>query len=152
MAIFKAINNSSKKIGGSKYILNRIGKNSKDTVGLLCSNDYKKAFKDFQDIKEFYHKLEDRQYKYFIHSFAPNEISGEKALEMTVKLCEEFFYEYQAFIGLQVINGHICNHIILNSVNFETGEKFYYEKKEFEKWRDRADELAKEYGLKVIER
>ena len=151
MAIFKAIDKSSKKIGGSKGVLDYVGKKAENTVGMNCSNEYKEAFKDFQDIKEFYNKLEDRQYKHFVHSFKPNEIDKEKSLEMTVKLCEEFFSGNQVFIAQHTDREHIHNHIVVNSVNFENGEKFYYEKEQFEKWRERADELAQEYGLEIVQ-
>lgn len=151
MAIFKAIDKSSKKVGGSKGVLDYVGKKAENTVGMNCSNDYKEAFKDFQDIKEFYNKLEDRQYKHFVHSFKPNEIDNEKSLEMTVKLCEEFFPENQVFIAQHTDREHIHNHIVVNSVNFENGEKFYYEKEQFKKWRERADELAQEYGLEIVQ-
>lgn len=152
MAIFKAIDKSSKKVGGCKGVLDYVGKKANQTEGILCSNDYKKCFKDFQDIKEFYNKLEDRQYKHFVHSFKPNEIDNEKALEMTVKLCQEIFPENQVFIAQHTDKAHTHNHIIVNSVNFENGEKFYYEKEQFEKWRERADELAQEYGLELVEK
>lgn len=151
MAIFKAIDKSSKNIGGSKGVLDYVGKKAENTVGIKCSNDYKEAFKDFQDIKEFYNKLEDRQYKHFTHSFKPGEIDKERALEMTVKLCEEIFHENQVFIAQHIDRKHIHNHIVVNSVNFENGEKFYYEEKEFNRWRDRADELAQEYGLEIVQ-
>lgn len=151
MAIFKAIDKSSKNIGGSKGVLDYVGKKAENTVGIKCSNDYKEAFKDFQDIKEFYNKLEDRQYKHFTHSFKPGEIDKERALEMTVKLCEEIFHENQVFIAQHTDRKHIHNHIVVNSVNFENGEKFYYEEKEFNRWRDRADELAQEYGLEIVQ-
>ena len=151
MAIFKAIDKSSKNIGGSKGVLDYVGKKAENTVGIKCSNDYKEAFKDFQDIKEFYNKLEDRQYKHFTHSFKPGEIDKERALEMTVKLCEEIFPENQVFIAQHTDRKHIHNHIVVNSVNFENGEKFYYEEKEFDRWRDRADELAQEYGLEIVQ-
>lgn len=152
MAVFKAIDKSSKEIGGAKGALDYVGKKANETIGLLCSNDYKEAFKDFQDIKEFYNKLEDRQYKHFVHSFKPNEIDNEKALEMTVKLCQEIFPKNQVFIAQHTDKAHTHNHIIVNSVNFENGEKFYYEKEQFEKWRERADELAQEYGLELVEK
>ena len=151
MAIFKAIDSSSKKIGGAKGILGYVGKKAEETIGINCSNDYKEAFRDFQDIKEFYNKLEDRQYKHFVHSFKPNEIERERALEMTQKLCEEIFPEYQVFIAQHTDKEHIHNHIVVNSVNLENGEKFYYAKKEWEKWRERADEIAQEYGLEKVQ-
>lgn len=150
MAIFKAIDKSSKKVGGSKGVLDYVGRKATQTVGILCSDNYKEAFKDFQDIKEFYNKLDDRQYKHFTHSFKPNEIDNDKALEMTVKLCKEFFPENQVFIAQHTDKAHTHNHIVVNSVNFENGEKFYYEKEQFEKWRERADELAQEYGLELV--
>ena len=151
MAIFKAIDKSSKKVGGSKGVLDYVGRKANQTVGILCSDNYKEAFKDFQDIKEFYNKLDDRQYKHFTHSFKPNEIDNDKALEMTVKLCKEFFPENQVFIAQHTDKAHTHNHIVVNSVNFENGEKFYYEKEQFEKWRERADELAQEYGLEIVQ-
>lgn len=151
MAIFKAVNESSKKVGGAKGVLDYVGKKAEETLGINCSDDYQQAFKDFQDIKEFYNKLEDRQYKHFVHSFKPNEIERERALEMTQKLCEEIFPEYQVFIAQHTDREHIHNHIVVNSVNFESGEKFYYTQKEWENWRDRADELAQEYGLEKVQ-
>ena len=151
MAIFKAIDKSSKKIGGSKGVLDYVGKKAENTVGIFCSDNYKEAFENFQEIKEFYNKLEDRQYKHFVHSFKPNEIDQEKSLEMTVKLCKEFFPQNQVFIAQHTDREHIHNHIVVNSVNIDNGEKFYYEKKQFEKWRDRADELAHEYGLEIVQ-
>lgn len=151
MAIFKAIDKSSKKIGGSKGVLDYVGKKAENTVGIFCSDNYKEAFENFQEIKEFYNKLEDRQYKHFVHSFKPNEIDQEKSLEMTVKLCKEFFPQNQIFIAQHTDREHIHNHIVVNSVNIDNGEKFYYEKEQFEKWRERADELAKEYGLEIVQ-
>ena len=151
MAIFKAIDKSSKKVGGAKGVLDYVGKKAEETLGINCSNDYKQAFQDFQEIKEFYDKLEDRQYKHFAHSFKPNEIERERALEMTQKLCEEIFPEHQVFVAQHTDKEHIHNHIVVNSVNFENGEKFYYTKKEWEKWRERADELAQEYGLEKVQ-
>lgn len=151
MAIFKAIDKSSKKVGGCKGVLDYVGKKANQTEGILCSNDYKKCFKDFQDIKEFYNKLEDRQYKHFVHSFKPEEIDKDKAFEMTIKLCKEIFPENQVFIAQHTHRKHIHNHIVVNSVNFENGEKFYYKEKEFNRWRDRADELAQEYGLEIVQ-
>ena len=151
MAIFKAIDKSSKKIGGSKGVLDYVGKKAENTVGIFCSDNYKEAFENFQEIKEFYNKLEDRQYKHFVHSFKPNEIDQEKSLEMTVKLCKEFFPQNQVFIAQHTDREHIHNHIVVNSVNIDNGEKFYYEKEQFEKWRDRADELAHEYGLEIVQ-
>ena len=151
MAIFKGITKASSKGGGSKGALDYVGKKAENTVGINCSNDYKEAFKDFQDIKEFYDKLEGRQYKHFIHSFKPGEIDNEKALEMTVKLCEEFFPGHQVFIAQHIDKAHTHNHIIVNSVNFEDGKKFRCSLKEFEKWKDRADELAHEYGLEIVQ-
>ena len=70
---------------------------------------------------------------------------------MTVKLCEEIFPENQVFIAQHTDRKHIHNHIVVNSVNFENGEKFYYKEKEFNRWRDRADELAQEYGLEIVQ-
>lgn len=151
MAIFKAIDKSSKKIGGSKGVLDYVGKKAENTVGIFCSDNYKEAFENFQEIKEFYNKLEDRQYKHFVHSFKPNEIDQEKSLEMTVKLCKEFFPQNQVFIAQHTDREYIHNHIVVNSVNIDNGEKFYYEKEQFEKWRDRADELAHEYGLEIVQ-
>ena len=41
MAIFKAIDKSSKKVGGSKGVLDYVGRKANQTVGILCSDNYK---------------------------------------------------------------------------------------------------------------
>ncbi len=39
MAIFKAIDKSSKKVGGSKGVLDYVGRKANQTVGILCSDN-----------------------------------------------------------------------------------------------------------------
>lgn len=53
MAIFKAIDKSSKKIGGSKGVLDYVGKKAENTVGIFVQITIKKPLKIFRKLKNF---------------------------------------------------------------------------------------------------
>lgn len=46
---------------------------------------------------------------------------------------------------------HIHNHIIMNSVNFETGQKFHQSAREMQQAKEYSNQLCREYGLSFTE-
>ena len=52
----------------------------------------------------------------------------------------------------QLMNtAHIHNHIIMNSVNFETGQKFHQSAREMQQAKEYSNQLCREYGLSFTE-
>ena len=91
------------------------------------------------------------QYYHMIQSFRPGEVSPELALEIARTLVEEHLPGYQAVIGVHVDKAHIHAHILFNSVNAETGEKYHSSPQSYYRQiRAISDRLCREHGLSVI--
>ncbi len=93
---------------------------------------------------------------HLIQSFALDEATPEQAHEIGKKLADELLKgQYEYVISTHVDKEHIHNHIIINSVNFETGKSFSTEldrknNPAWQKIRSISDELCQEHGLSVI--
>ena len=113
-------------------------------------------------VQEFERTKQDTHYKggilayHLIQSFMPGETTPEQAHEIGKKLADTLLKgQYEYVISTHVDKEHIHNHIIINSVNFETQKAFSTELDTFRNpaWqniRNISDELCREYGLSVI--
>ena len=70
-------------------------------------------------------KMDGVQYYHIVQSFKPGEISPELALEIAKTFAAEHLDGYEAVIATHVDRGHIHSHIVFNSVNADTGEKYH---------------------------
>lgn len=91
MAIIKSVAKASKSKTGAKAVLDYVAKKAEFTYGINCSEDYKLANKEFQETKEFYNKLEGRQYKHIVQSFKEGEVDKEQALKIGIEFCKKSF-------------------------------------------------------------
>lgn len=57
------------------------------------------------------------------------------------------FKGYQCVVVTHMNTAHIHNHIIMNSVNFETGQKFHQSAREMQQAKEYSNQLCREYGL-----
>jgi len=132
MAIYKSVKGVGKTKSSLYNVLEYIGskKENKEnekvykTTGINVSDDYKKAFKEMMFTKEIHNKLEGRQYRHHIQSFKPDEVDPETAHKIAVEFAEKNFKGFDVFISTHIDKGHIHNHIIINTVNIDTGMKF----------------------------
>ena len=103
------------------------------------------------DTKRELGKLDGRQCYHIIQSFVPDEITPELALEIATEFAKEHLPGYQVVIGTHTDRHHIHNHILFNSVNDETGEKYHCSREDYYKQiRAVSDRLCREHGLSVI--
>lgn len=84
----------------------------------------KNPYGQMMETKREMGKLDGVQGYHIIQSFADGEVTPELALEIARQFTEECLPEYQAVIGVHTNTGHIHAHIIFNSVNFITGQKY----------------------------
>ena len=79
------------------------------------------AVPEFEAVKKQFRKTEGRGYYHIVQAFAPDDpLDFTTAHELGVKLAEHFG-GYQCIVVTHMNTAHIHNHIIMNSVNFETG-------------------------------
>lgn len=123
--------------------------------GVNCSDFATIALEQMQSIKQIYGKEGGRECKHYVLSFAPGEIEKENAIEYAEKLADRCFGDrYQAFVGLHTRSesGVLHAHIVVNSVSHVDGYKIQLQKQDLEIFKSINDELAREYGLQVIDR
>lgn len=158
MPIFKAIDRPGKNI---KTVINYASKDAKkekdDTLffGLNCADKPEFATYQMKKTKEYYGKLNGRQYKHYVLSFADNEINVNNAKSYAKELAQQCFGErFEVAVGLHVnsAGGKIHAHFVVNSVSFVDGKKLHLSKKDLDNFKAINDKLAKKYGLEVIDR
>jgi len=111
----------------------------------------KNPYGQMMETKREMGKLDGVQGYHIIQSFADGEVTPELALEIARQFTEECLPEYQAVIGVHTNTGHIHAHIIFNSVNFITGQKYHSNAQSYyQQIRAISDRVCKEHGLKII--
>lgn len=132
--------------------------NEKKTENHLFETAYncqssRTAFQEMMDTKVRWNKLEGRLGYHIIQSFSPGEVTPEQAHKIGKELFEELFADkYEGVIATHLDRHHLHNHIIINSVSFVTGKKYYASRNSyFNGIRKQSDALCAKYGLSVIE-
>lgn len=158
MPIFKAIDRPGKSV---KNVINYAAKDSKKEkdeslfYGVNCADNPVIAAYQMQKTKELYGKTDGRQYKHYVLSFAPGEISIEKAKTYANELADKCFGErYEVAVGVHINSkgGKIHAHFVVNSVSFLDGKKLHFSKSDLENFKKINDNIAKKYNLKIIDR
>ena len=122
------------------------------TSGKDCPDDTEKALEQMRITKEIWKQTDGRQYKHYVVSFAPGEITPEQAGEFGDKWAKENFPGYEVFMGTHIDKEHIHVHFVVNSVNFEDGHKIHLGDDDLERFKSVSDNLCREKGLSVIDR
>lgn len=149
MAVIKFINNKV----SLKKTLNYICKEEKTDNKLISGKDCipENAYEEMMTVKKMYQKLTGREKIHFVQSFSPTDkLTYEQAHEIGLRMAE-YFKGFQVVVATHIDRQHIHNHIVLNTVNFETGLKFHQSKNDLQKIKDLSNKICKEYGLTVTE-
>lgn len=109
------------------------------------------ACHDMVAVKQRWNKTDGVQLYHIIQSFRPGEITPELALEIAQEFVREHLPGYQAVIGVHTDRNHIHAHIVFNSVNQLTGEKYHSNARSYyQQIRGISDRLCREHGLSII--
>ena len=124
MAITKILARKGRLDVGIRYVLN--GDKTQEqilTARLNCDPGHE--CRQMLETKRAVGKEGGVQYYHLIQSFQPGEVTPELALEIAREFAEEHLPGYQTVIGIHVDKEHIHAHILFNSVNADTGEKYH---------------------------
>lgn len=158
MPIFKAIDRPGKSV---KTVIDYAAKDSKkekdETLfcGINCADNPAFATYQMAKTKELYNKTDGRQYKHYVLSFAEGEISKDSAKTYAKELAEKCFGDrYEVAVGIHINSkgGKIHAHIVVNSVSFIDGKKLHISKNDLENFKKINDNIARKYGIKIIDR
>lgn len=150
MAVIKATNS---KTGGNlnklvNYVLKEEKTEQKLVTGQNCNPST--AFEEMMVTKKLFEKENGREYKHFVQSFKPGEVTAEKAHQIAVEWSEKQFKGHEVLIATHEDKKHIHTHFVVNSVNFEDGSKFRQSKQGLSEMKLSSDRICEREGLSVI--
>ena len=150
MAITKILARNNGLKQAIEYVLNG-DKTQKQVLTAHLNCDPGFEYQQMMDTKRELGKLDGRQCYHIIQSFVPGEITPKLALQIATEFASEYLVGYQVVIGTHTDRHHIHSHILFNSVNDATGEKYHCSKSEYyQQIRAVSDRLCREHGLSVI--
>lgn len=149
MAIVKFVSSGCSMNNILNYVM-RDDATSDDLIdGFNCSPE--SANEEFKFTKQQFNKTDGRSYYHIIQSFSPDDdVSPEQAHEIGMKFAE-YFPSFQVVIATHTNCKHLHNHLIMNSVSFENGEKFHQSRNELLAVKEFSNKLCSEYGLSITE-
>ena len=150
MAITKILARKGRLDVGIRYVLN--GDKTDDrilTAHLNC--DPGQECRQMLDTKRELGKTDGVQYYHIIQSFQPGEVTPELALQIAKEFAQEHLPDYEVVIGVHVDKEHIHAHMVFNSINTMTGEKYHSNAQSYyQQIRAISDRLCREHRLSVI--
>ncbi|MEJ7405389.1 relaxase/mobilization nuclease domain-containing protein, partial [Staphylococcus epidermidis] len=76
----------------------------------------------------------------------------EQCNQLGLELAEKIAPNHQVAVYTHADTNHVHNHIVINSIDLETGKKYQSNKKQREFVKQKNDEVCREHGLSVTER
>lgn len=141
------------KLGNTKSAsraINYAEKRAEEKSGLNCDVDY--AISAFKQTRNLYGKDTGIQAHTVIQSFKPGEVTAKQCNQLGLELAEKIAPNHQVAIYTYTDKDHYHNHIVINSVDLETGKKYQSNKKQRELVKQENDNVCREHGLSVTER
>ncbi|HCE3454607.1 TPA: relaxase/mobilization nuclease domain-containing protein [Vibrio parahaemolyticus] len=127
--------------------INYAEKRAVEKSGLNCDVDYAKS--SFKASRELYAKTDGNQGHVIIQSFKPDEVTSEQCNQLGLELAEKLAPNHQVAVYTHNDTDHVHNHIVINSIDLETGKKFNNNKQALRNVRDFNDEVCRSHGLSV---
>ncbi|HDE5147746.1 TPA: relaxase/mobilization nuclease domain-containing protein [Staphylococcus aureus] len=141
------------KLGNTKSAsraINYAEERAEEKSGLNCDVDYAKSY--FKQTRALYGKENGVQAHTVIQSFKPGEVTAKECNEIGLELAKKIATDYQVAVYTHTDKEHYHNHIIINSVNLETGKKYQSNKEQRDFIKKANDQLCEERGLSVPEK
>lgn len=141
------------KLGNTKSAsraINYAEKRAVEKNGLNCDVDYAKSA--FKQTRALYGKEDGIQAHTIIQSFKPGEVTPEQCNQLGLELAEKIAPNHQVAIYTHADKEHVHNHIVINSINLETGKKYQSNKQQRELIKQENDNVCRSHGLSVPER
>ncbi|RIO38147.1 relaxase/mobilization nuclease domain-containing protein [Staphylococcus saprophyticus] len=141
------------KLGNTKSAsraINYAEKRAEEKSGLNCDVDYAKSA--FKQTRNLYGKDTGIQAHTVIQSFKPGEVTPKQCNQLGLELAEKIAPNHQVAVYTHTDKDHYHNHIVINSVDLETGKKYQSNKKQRDLVKKQNDNVCREHGLSVTER
>lgn len=150
MAVTKFLTRKTRLDTIIKYIMN--GEKTEKMMyvsGVNCRPDT--AIQEMQDTKKRFDKEGGIISYHLIQSFDGKEVSPKKCHELGLQYAKELFGDdYEFVVATHLNTDNVHNHIVVNSVSFKSGNKFYSNRETKDFIRITSDFICRENELSVI--
>src|SRR5699024_855225 len=135
--------------GSVSQLCNYAEKGAIEKDGYNLDIDYGKS--KMKQTWELYYNNDGIQAHQVIQSFKTDVFTFDKPIQVGLYLDKKLAPNHEVAVYTHDDTNHVHNHIVINSVNFETGKKYQAHGKEaIERARSLSDEVCKSHDLSVV--
>src|SRR5699024_5312422 len=135
--------------GSARKLCNYAKQRALEEEGYNLDIDYAKS--RMKQTRELFSTNDGTHAQHVIQTFKPDEVTPENANQVGIELAQQLEPNHEAAVYTHYDTNHVYNHIVINSVNFETGKKYQAHGKEaIERARSLSDEVCKSHDLSVV--
>ena len=118
-------------------------------TGINCQPE--SVYADFMTTKRLYHKTDGVLFYHMVQSFPKGEAVDPVTAHAAALKLAEYYEEYEVLVCTHTDREHIHSHLLINSVNFDTGKKMHIAKEQLQELRQRNDQICMEFSLPVFQ-
>ena len=152
MATFTAIKNKKQTAGVLGDVLKYVQQEKKTCAGgfqFVTGHNCvpQSAYIEMMTTKQRFKKTDGRQFYHFVQSFAEtDDLTPQEANAIGLELAQREFPGFEVVVATHLDTNHIHNHLVVNSVNCETGRKLHQSADDLLKHRQANDEICAAHG------
>ena len=156
MATFTAIKNRGGGRGALGGVLRYVQQEEKATwedrrlvSGWNCTAQ--SVCSEMQLTKERFHKIDGRQYYHFVQSFdKQDDLSPQEVHAIGLELAQREFPNFEVLVATHMDTEHLHNHLVVNSVSFQSGKKLHQSVADLQAHRLANDEVCAAHHLSIL--
>ena len=118
-------------------------------TGINCQPE--SVYADFMTTKRLYHKTDGVLFYHMVQSFPKGEAVDPVTAHAAALKLAEYYEGYEVLVCTHTDREHIHSHLLINSVNFDTGRKPHIAKEQLQELRQRNDQICMEFSLPVFQ-
>ena len=118
-------------------------------TGINCQPE--SVYADFMTTKRLYHKTDGVLFYHMVQSFPKGEAVDPVTAHAAALRLAEYYEGYEVLVCTHTDREHIHSHLLINSVNFDTGRKLHIAKEQLQELRQRNDQVCAEFSLPVFQ-
>ena len=101
--------------------------------------------------KEQFDKTDGRQYYHFVQSFdKQDDLSPLEVHAIGLELAQRQFPNFEVLVATHMDTEHLHNHLVVNSVSFQSGKKLHQSAADLQAHRIANDEICVAHGLEIL--
>ena len=156
MATFTAIKNRGGGSGALGGVLHYVQQDEKTTwedrrlvSGWNCTA--RSVYDEMRLTKERFNKTDGRQYYHFVQSFdKQDDLSPQEVHAIGLELAQREFPNFEVLVATHMDTEHLHNHLVVNSVSFQSGKKLHQSAADLQAHRIANDEICVAHGLEIL--